>query len=77
MIQCIAEKLQVHGSPVFDSEAIAVGRPVARTAPAQIPACRFLAPGSSRALASVADNPKKKLSFGIRVAVAGSEVGIA
>src|SRR5438552_9304645 len=30
------------------SAAIAVGRPVARTAPAQIPACRFLAPGSSK-----------------------------
>ena len=59
------------------SSTIAVGRPVARTAPARIPACRFLAPGSSKILASVSDNPKEKFSFGIVVAVASSEVGIA
>src|SRR5712692_4049334 len=32
--------------------AIAVGRPVAQTAPAQIPACLFRAPGSSEVLVS-------------------------
>ena len=40
---------------------IAVGRPVARTAPAQIPACRFLAPGSSKILASVSASREKTL----------------
>jgi len=42
--------------------SIAVGRPVARTAPAQIPACRFLAPGSSETLAS-ASGIKRKNNF--------------
>jgi len=39
---------------------IAVGRPVARTAPAQIPACRVLAPGSSEILVSASGIGKEK-----------------
>ena len=40
--------------------AIAVGRPVARTAPAQIPACRIQAPGSSEILVSASGVTKEK-----------------
>jgi hypothetical protein len=34
-------------------KSVAVGRPIARDAPAQIPACGITAPGSSEILASV------------------------
>ena len=42
---------------------IAVERPVSRTAPAQIPACRFPAPGSSEVLASASSIKKGMFPF--------------
>src|SRR5216117_990824 len=45
---------------VLGASAIAVGRPVARTAPAQIPACPFRAPGSSEVLVSASGVTKEK-----------------
>ena len=43
---------------------IAVERPVSQTAPAQIPACRFPAPGSSEVLASASGLRRMKPPVG-------------
>ncbi len=71
---------------IFGEAVIAVGRPVARTAPARIPACRFLAPFwgghiKHRALRKYSlPYPalrKRNSSSGAFLAIASSEVGIA